>query len=51
MYDWFVPVLLVSTFAVVVTAVGVQIAISTFKRKKYEDSAPPRTPGPRRPAH
>ena len=44
--------LLASTLAIILAAIGLQIAIDTFKRKKYEDSAPPKTVvGPRRPAH
>ena len=51
MYDWFIPVLLASTLTIVLAAIGLQIAIDTFKRKKYEDAAPPKTVRPRRPAH
>ena len=51
MYDWFIPVLLTSAFTIIIAAVGIQIALDTYKRKKYQDSAPPRTVRPRRPAH
>ena len=51
MYDWFIPVLLASTLVLILATVFIQIAIDTFKRKKYDDAAPSAPNASRRAAH